>query len=93
MAIYKIYPSKDATMYTQYPAMNTGLDEILEASTYLADTKGQVSRYLVQFSQNEINNVFDTYISNSDTGVTRSYATFLKNYAAVVTNLNENVNI
>lgn len=93
MAIYKIYPSKDATMYTQYPAMNTGLDEILEASTYLADTKGQVSRYLVQFSQNEINNVFDTYISNSDTGVTRSYATFLKNYAAVVTNLNENVKL
>ena len=93
MAIYKIYPSKDATMYTQYPAMNTGLDEILEASTYLADTKGQVSRYLVQFSQNEINNIFDTYISNSQTGVTRSYAAYFKNYAAVVTNLNENVKL
>ena len=31
MAIYKIFPEKDATLYTQYPTMNTGLDEILEA--------------------------------------------------------------
>jgi hypothetical protein len=93
MAIYKIYPEKDATMYTQYPSMNTGLDEILEASTYLEDTKGQTSRYLIKFSQNEIENVFDTYISNSQTGLNRNFSTYFKNYAAIVTNLNENVKL
>ena len=93
MAIYKIFPEKDATMYTQYPAMNTGLDEILEASTYLKSDKGQVSRYLIKFSQNEIDDVFDTHISNSQTGLNRNYNTYLKNYAAVVTNLNENVKL
>ena len=33
MAVYKIFPSQDATLYSAYPAMNTGIDEILEAST------------------------------------------------------------
>jgi hypothetical protein len=41
MGIYKIYPSKDATLYSEYPSMNTGLDEIIEASTYLKDDQGQ----------------------------------------------------
>ena len=67
--------------------MNTGIDEILEASTYVKDDKGQTSRYLIEFAQTEINNIFDTHISKS--GVfTRNYNIFLKNYAAVVTNLN-----
>jgi hypothetical protein len=87
MGIYKIYPSKDTTLYSEFPSMNTGIDEILEASTYVKDDKGQTSRYLIEFSQTEINNVFDTHISKS--GVfTRSYNISLKNYAAVVTNLN-----
>ena len=55
MAIYKLFPEKDATLYTQNRTMNTGLDEILEASTYLLDDAAQTSRYLVKFSQNELN--------------------------------------
>ena len=65
MAIYKLFPEKDATLYTQYPTMNTGLDEILEASTYLFNSKAQTSRYLIKFSQNEINSVYQTHISGS----------------------------
>jgi hypothetical protein len=92
MGIYKIYPSKDATLYSEYPSMNTGLDEIIEASTYLKDDQGQSCRYLIQFSQDEINNVFDTHISKS--GIfTRSYNVYLKNYAAVVTNLNQSTTV
>ena len=68
MAIYKIFPSKDSSLYTISQSMNTGLDEILEASTAIQDTKPQVSRYLMQFSQTEINNFVTTYISGS--GVT-----------------------
>jgi hypothetical protein len=30
MAVYKIFPSADATLYSRYPAQNTGLDEVLE---------------------------------------------------------------
>ena len=31
MAVYKIFPTKDATLYSQYNEMNTGLDEIIES--------------------------------------------------------------
>ena len=65
MAIYKLFPEKDATLYTQNPTMNTGLDEILEASTYILNANAQTSRYLIKFSQDEINGAYDTYISGS----------------------------
>ena len=32
MAVYKIFPSSDATLYSKYPAQNTGLDSILEVA-------------------------------------------------------------
>ncbi len=69
MAIYKIFPSKDATMYTISQSMNTGLDEILEASTAIQAASPQVSRYLLEFSQTEINNFVEKHVSGS--GVTR----------------------
>ena len=33
MAVYKIFPTKDATIYSLYPSRNTGLDEIIETLT------------------------------------------------------------
>ena len=65
MAIYKLFPEKDATLYTQNVTMNTGLDQILEASTYLLNDAAQTSRYLLKFSQNEINGAYTSYISGS----------------------------
>jgi hypothetical protein len=32
MAVYKIFPTADATIYSKFPVKNTGLDEILEVS-------------------------------------------------------------
>lgn len=32
MAVYKIFPASDATMYSKFPSQNTGLDEILEVA-------------------------------------------------------------
>jgi len=32
MAVYKIFPTQDATLYSLFPQMNTGLDEIIEAT-------------------------------------------------------------
>ena len=68
MAVYKIFPEKDATMYSLFPAMNTGLDEILEAGNLnlSTNTNPQVSRALVKFNQDEINNVFSGLISSSN---------------------------
>ena len=65
MAIYKIFPTKDTSLYTEKKSMNTGLDSIIEASTYIKDSKPQVSRYLLKFSQPEIDNFITTYISGS----------------------------
>ena len=67
MAVYKIFPEKDATMYSLFPQMNTGLDEILDISNlnFAVNTNAQVARYLVKFDQDEINSVFNTYVSNS----------------------------
>jgi hypothetical protein len=68
MAVYKIFPEKDATMYSLFPAMNTGLDEILEAGNLnlQSNPNPQVSRALVKFNQDEINNVFSSFISSSN---------------------------
>ncbi len=68
MAVYKIFPEKDATMYSLFPAMNTGLDEILEAGNLnlSSNTNPQVSRALIKFNQGEINSVFSGLVKNSD---------------------------
>jgi hypothetical protein len=90
MAVYKIFPEKDSTIYSKYPNKNTGLDEILEASTYF-DTNGnpQVSRFLIQFPQSEINDIFNTYI-NPD-GV--DYNVSLKCFTAYADGLNSDTTL
>ena len=69
MAVFKLFPEKDATIYSQYPSMNTGLDAILEASTYIADTVPQVSRYLIKFSTEEIIDVINNKVNNSSSTI------------------------
>jgi hypothetical protein len=57
MAVYKIFPEKDATMYSLFPNMNTGMDEIIEAtetSFAYSDPNPQTSRFLIRFDNNEI---------------------------------------
>jgi hypothetical protein len=75
MAIYKLFPEKDSTLYSQFPAQNTGLDSILEASTYFIPTNTEVSRFLVKFSQSEIEDVINNKISGSVTDATGSLLT------------------
>ena len=74
MAIYKIFPEKDATIYTAYPSMNTGRDEILEIAnldpSQEANSLEDVRRTLIKFSTFEIsdlitNSVGDLNISAS----------------------------
>jgi len=67
MAIYKLFPTKDATIYSRYPNKNTGLDEILDVSIEDAQESGnpQANRFLVQFSQTEIADVITNKVSGS----------------------------
>jgi hypothetical protein len=73
MAIYKIFPEKSATLYSYYPTLNSGLDEILELSTYesIASTN-EVSRPIIKFPQAEILDIINNKVSGA------SYSTSLR---------------
>jgi len=69
MAVYKLFPTADATIYSGYSTMNTGLDEILEASSnyktsqlQVNGTNPQASRFLIKFNQAEIQSLFSSNI-------------------------------
>jgi hypothetical protein len=88
MAVYKIFPTQDTTLYSAYPTMNTGLDAILEVSNKLGvDGNPEVARYLVQFDQNEINDI----VTNKISGATSSI--YLKNFIAEAQGLNQNTTL
>ena len=75
MAVYKLFPEKDATLYSAYPVQNTGLDEIIEASTTYTLNQPEVSRFLLQFSQDEISDLINSTILGSVTDETGSLLT------------------
>jgi len=84
MAIYKLFPSQDATIYSKYPNKNTGLDEILSVSIEDAQDSGntQASRTLIQFSSTEITDVINNKVSGS------SWSASLRGFLAEVNGLN-----
>jgi hypothetical protein len=86
MAIYKIFPEKDTTIYSAYPTTNTGLDPILEIQNQKATTSttAQVSRILLKFPPSEIS------ASIARTGGTGLYSASLKLSIADATNLPDN---
>jgi hypothetical protein len=77
MAIYKIFPEKSATLYSFYPTVNTGLDEILEISTYYSiNGTDEVSRSVIKFPFAQISGTFADKVKNKDFDV------YLKLYLA-----------
>jgi hypothetical protein len=88
MAVYKLFPTQDATLYSAYPTMNTGLDAILEVSNQLGENgTPDVARYLIQFDTNEIQDVFDNKIAG------RSSSIYLKNFIAEAQGINQNTKL
>ncbi len=85
MAIYKIFPLQDATLYSGYPAMNTGIDAILEVSNTYPSTVATplVARPLIQFDQSQINSVIDT-LNTSSTAISASLKAFIADASGVV---------
>ena len=90
MAVYKLFPSQDATIYSRYPYKNTGLNEILSIS--IENTQGsgsnenQISRTLIQFSSTEIDDVFNK-IGNS------TWSASLRGFIATDSGLNANTTL
>jgi hypothetical protein len=66
MAIYKIFPEKSATLYSYYPTLNAGIDEIMELSTYYSiDSTNEVSRPIIKFPQSEISSALAVVSSST----------------------------
>jgi hypothetical protein len=84
MAIYKIFPTQDATLYSAYPTMNTGLNAILETSNTLnISGNPDVSRYLIKFDTAEIIDIINNKISGS------LYDIYFKNFIAEAQGINQ----
>jgi len=100
MAVYKIFGSADASLYSKNPAQNTGLDEVLDVGVKnsnnptnffasLAPAEPQLSddirRALILFSDSDINKI--------KSFVTGSWNAYLRLYLANAENLNEIYNL
>ena len=94
MAVYKIFPEKDATLYSLFPNMNTGLDEIVEAtetSFAYSDPNPQTSRFLIKFTNDDIANVIDLIPQDAfDSG---SWKANLQCFIATSTGLQSNTTV
>jgi hypothetical protein len=85
MAIYKIFPLQDATMYSRYPSMNTVIDAILEISNLNPSTIGTpvVARPIIQFDQSQINDVIDN-LNTGSTSISASLKAFIADASGIV---------
>jgi hypothetical protein len=89
MAIYKLFPSQDATIYSRYPNKNTGLNEILSVNIEDSQNSGntQAARTLIQFSSTEIADVINNKISGS------IWSASLKGFISEINGLNSDTTI
>ena len=88
MAVYKIFPTQDTTLYSAYPVMNTGLNAICEVSNTLGTSLNPgVARYITQFDNTEIQDIINNKISGS------SYRVYLKNFIAEAQGVNLDVSL
>lgn len=70
MAVYRIYPEKDTTIWSEPDTAgyygNAGLDEILEIGGYPdANLIGRTQRALIQFSTSDIQSAINTKVTGS----------------------------
>ena len=84
MAVYKLFPIKDTTLYSQYNSMNTGIDPINQVSNLniAINSSPTVARTLTQFDTDDIQNVLENI-------VTGSWDAHLKSFIATAQGINE----
>lgn len=76
MAVYKLFPSQDTTIYSEFPLRNSGLDEILSLDNNLntiivtGSANGQlpavVNRALIQFDSSSLSSIFSSKIVSAN---------------------------
>ena len=77
MAVYKLFPYKDASIYSYYPVMNAGVDAISEVYNNITiEGTPDVSRFLTQFDSVEILDVINNKINGS------SWDVYFKSFVA-----------
>ena len=75
MAVYRIFPEKDAFISSEIPTGNAGKDEIIEIGGYKDISEiGRTNRLLLQYSTSEIEDV----VLNSRSSVSFSINPLLK---------------
>tara|TARA_B100001093_G_scaffold156409_1_gene149038 strand:- start:2210 stop:3367 length:1158 start_codon:yes stop_codon:yes gene_type:complete len=84
MAVYKLFPLQDASLYSFYPYMNTGIDAMIEVGNLNVNINPvpQVFRYLVEFDQNEIEEVIDNKVGG--TQFSSSLKCFIANAQGII---------
>jgi len=94
MAVYKIFASADATLYSAHSTQNTGLDEILEVAcknsslssiVLSSNSADDIRRSIIQFSDSDLSTAYSL--------VSGSWSTNLHLYLADAENLNSTFNI
>lgn len=84
MPVYKIFAEKDATIYSDYDSMNTGMDAVLELTKNTSlyyESQSTAARILIKFSDTDISDVVSKYIGSRD------FKAYLKLYMADATGL------
>jgi len=84
MAVYKIFPTKDASLYSMFATMNTGIDPISQVSNLnlALSSSPSVARNLIYFDTAEIEDV----LNNKKEGTWEAY---LKSNIATAQGINE----
>lgn len=84
MAVYKVFPIKDTSLYSMFPTMNSGIDPISQVSNLnlALSTNPTVARNLIQFDTNDISDVLE----NKTTG---SFDVYLRSFIATAQGINE----
>jgi hypothetical protein len=77
MAVYQIFPKKDATLYSEYPQLNSGLDEILELTK---TSTSDPARILISFDQQQLQDVINNKINPTITS--GSWSAYLRLFAS-----------
>jgi len=98
MAVYKIFASQDTSLYSKFPAMNAGLDEILEIS--VKNTSDQYNSLVPSTGSILVDDLRRTIIKFSDIDLdklksysTGSWKSHLKLYVANAENLSQDYTI
>jgi hypothetical protein len=85
MAIVRIFPKDDTTIYTEYPTLNSGIDAILDLSKTNSvnnPSYSATSRILIEFDQSEIQSIITDYIQ-STASISASLGLYLAEATAI----------